>query len=67
MKMPFGKHKDKDLAEIPKGYLRWLTRQEWVGAWLLHAVAEALGETVADKPKDPWTPSEGEPWEGGNK
>ena len=67
MKMPFGKHKDKELTEIPKGYLRWLRSQEWVGGWLANAAAEALSETVANKPQDPWKPTEGEPWECGNK
>jgi hypothetical protein len=32
--MPFGKHKDQDLTEIPKSYLCWLRRQEWLGEWL---------------------------------
>ena len=67
MKMPFGKYKDKELTEIPKTYLRWLSRQEWVGAWLLYSIGETLGETVEGKPQEPWQPSEGEQWEGGNK
>ena len=65
--MPFGKYKDKELSEIPKTYLRWLRTQDWVGGWLANAAAEALGETVADKPFEPWLPSEGEPWEGDKK
>ena len=67
MKMPFGKHKDRELTEIPKGYLRWLRSQDWLGGWLANGVAEALGEAVAEKPMEPWQPSEGEPWEAGEK
>jgi uncharacterized protein (DUF3820 family) len=66
MKMPFGKHKDKDLSEIPKPYLRWLRGQEWIGGWLAYALDEALGKTVAERRKEPWQPSDGEPWEGSN-
>jgi hypothetical protein len=67
MKMPFGKYKDKELTEIPKGYLRWLSRQDWVGDWLTSAVAETLGGAVSERPsREPWRPSEGEPWRSGH-
>jgi Putative quorum-sensing-regulated virulence factor len=65
MKMPFGKHEDKELTEIPKGYLRWLRSQDWLSACLSNAVAEALGEPVPERSQKPWHPSEGEPWECG--
>jgi len=68
MKMPFGKHKDKELTEIPKGYLRWLRTQDWVGGWLANAVDQVLD----GKPQEP-EPSRDElvhqivkPWEGHN-
>ncbi len=64
--MPFGKHKDKDMSEIPKPYLRWLRGQEWVGGWLAYALDEALGEVdqkqhppnVGQKPVKKWEPSD---------
>ncbi len=64
MKMPFGKHKGKELTLIPKGYLRWLRSQDWLGGWLTNAVAETLGEPVPKREPEPWQPSEGEPWVG---
>ena len=27
--MTFGKHKDKDIEEVPDSYLRWMIDQEW--------------------------------------
>ena len=62
MKMPFGKHKDKELTEIPKGYLRWLRQQDWLSGWLAQAVDEALGLTPSKPSNEPWQPSEGELW-----
>ncbi len=61
--MPFGKHKDKEMAEIPKDYLRWLHSQKWLRPDLATAVAEALGENASESaaPRKPWQPSEGEP------
>jgi uncharacterized protein (DUF3820 family) len=38
MKMPFGKHKGKELTEIPKKYLQWLRQQDWLGGWLAQGV-----------------------------
>lgn len=64
MKMPFGKHKNEEIAIIPKPYLYWLHKQKWLGGWLKKAVAERLGLPITEKPKEPWQPSEGEPWEG---
>ena len=62
MKMPFGKHKDKELAEIPKHDLRWLRQQDWLGGWLAQAVDEALGVAHSKPSQEPWQPSPGEPW-----
>jgi len=77
MKMPFGKHKDKDLTEIPKGYLRWLRSQDWVAGWLAQSVDEVLNgnpavdgqeapersteELICDIVK-PWEDQMGWPW-----
>jgi len=44
MKMPFGKHKDVELEEVPRPYLRWLRRQEWLGGWLAQAIDRVLTE-----------------------
>jgi hypothetical protein len=65
MKMPFGKYKDKELTEIPKSYLHWLSSQDWLGAWLALAVDEALGVAPSKPKNEPWQPSEGEPWGAG--
>ena len=62
MKMPFGKHKDRELTELPRGYLRWLRQQDWLGGWLAQAVDEALGLAPSKPSNEPWQPSEGEPW-----
>ena len=56
MKMPFGKHKDKEVSEIPRGYLRWLRRQDWLGGWLEQAVDEALGLAPSQPGTKPWQP-----------
>ena len=41
--MPFGKHRGKDLADVPSDYLDWLlTRAENVAEWLRDAVYEEL-------------------------
>lgn len=29
MKMPFGKHKGKDIADLPIEYCRWVVKQDW--------------------------------------
>jgi len=62
MKMPFGKHKDKELTELPRGYLRWLRGQDWVSGWLAQAVDEALGLAPPKPSTKPWQPGPGEPW-----
>lgn len=53
MKMPFGKHQDRDLTEIPRPYLRWLRTQPWLGAWLVKAIDDVLnGKTVASSDEE---------------
>jgi hypothetical protein len=47
MKMPFGKYKDRELIDVPKHYLHWLRRQQWVGAWLVKEINDVLDGTVA--------------------
>jgi hypothetical protein len=46
MKMPFGKYQDRELGDIPKHYLLWLRRQQWVGAWLVKEINDVLDGTV---------------------
>jgi hypothetical protein len=41
--MPFGKYYDVELTQVPRPYLRWLRRQDWVGAWLVQAIDDILG------------------------
>jgi uncharacterized protein (DUF3820 family) len=38
MKMPFGKYRDVELADVPRPDLRWLRRQKWLGAWLAEEI-----------------------------
>jgi uncharacterized protein (DUF3820 family) len=65
MKMPFGKHQGKDLTEIPKGYLRWLRRQDWVGGWLVHAVDQVLdGKQEPQPSRDDLVHQIVKPWDG---
>jgi uncharacterized protein (DUF3820 family) len=42
MKMPFGKHKDKVLSEVPGSYLEWLTRTCKLSSGMKLAVVEEL-------------------------
>lgn len=44
MKMPFGKHKGKEIEDIPKQYLYWLNSQEWVREELRNACSDYLGD-----------------------
>lgn len=31
--MPFGKHKDKPMDEVPDSYLEWFLEQDWCDRW----------------------------------
>ena len=42
MRMPFGKYQDKELTDIPRPYLIWLRRQQWLGAWLAKEIDAVL-------------------------
>jgi hypothetical protein len=46
-RMPFGKHKDVELADVPRQYLLWLRRQPWLGAWLVRAIGDELSDKAA--------------------
>jgi hypothetical protein len=41
-KMPFGKHKGTPLNEVPRRYLLWLKRQEWLNEPLRSEVYRVL-------------------------
>jgi hypothetical protein len=67
MKMPFGKHKDKELTEIPRGYLRWLRSQDWVAGWLANGMDQVLnGEPEPQPSSDELVHDIVKPWDGGN-
>ena len=51
MKMPFGKYRDVELTGVPRPYLYWLRRQEWVGAWLVRAIDENLNGGPPGRPE----------------
>jgi len=42
MQMPFGKHKGKNVWELPTSYLVWLSGLEDLSPWLRDAVEAAL-------------------------
>jgi hypothetical protein len=48
--MPFGKYQDVELTRVPRPYLRWLRRQDWVGEWLVKAIEETLGGGPTGRP-----------------
>ena len=65
--MPFGKHKDVPLDEVPLAYLRWLKENVKLYGWLAEAVDAVLSgkpapddEAGVHRVVPPWTPSEGE-------
>lgn len=53
MKMPFGKYQGVKLTEVPRPYLRWLRRQEWLGTWLVKAIDDILLGGPAGRPEAP--------------
>jgi hypothetical protein len=37
---------------VPRPYLRWLRRQDWVGAWLVQVIDDILGGGPGEKTED---------------
>ena len=62
MKMPFGKYQDVELTDVPRHYLLWLRRQNWLGAWLAEKIDAILsGENQQpEKALKKWKPGENE-------
>lgn len=67
--MPFGRHKGKPIADVPRGYLRWLKNNvNLFGPLQAHVDAVLLGTHLANDDDDaavhrvvkPWSPSDGE-------
>jgi len=47
--MPFGKYENVELVAVPRPYLQWLKRQEWLGEWLVVEINDVLtGKVVAE-------------------
>lgn len=46
--MPFGKHKGKEVSEVPKGYLRWLLNNGELYGSLASEIASVLGEESSE-------------------
>lgn len=42
MKMPFGQHRGRAMADVPSAYLEWLSDQEWPHTWTKRCVLEEL-------------------------
>jgi hypothetical protein len=61
MRMPFGKYQGVELTQVPRPYLRWLRRQDWVGAWLVKAIDETLGGGPGERAEDAGDHVAGEP------
>jgi hypothetical protein len=51
--MPFGKYKDKPLAEVPSPYLSWLLRECKLSSGLRAAVADELSRRSINAPAAP--------------
>jgi hypothetical protein len=56
--MPLGKYERMRLMHVPRPYLRWLRRQEWVGVRLANAIDDILYGGPAGRPETtfdmPW-------------
>ena len=50
--MPFGKHKNKKLSELPDGYLKWLLRQENIDETLKANAEQVLNAREGHKEKE---------------
>ena len=53
IRMPFGKHKGKVLADVPKSYLEWFCRQPEVFTDLGDAMEDELDRRVRDSYEPP--------------
>lgn len=42
VRMPWGKHEDVPLGEVPTGYLRWVVSQDWVDPDLADDIEDVL-------------------------
>lgn len=69
--MPFGKHKGKEVSEVPKGYLRWLRKNADLFGSLASEVDAVLGEeppvdlnTLAEAIVGTWPDEEHKPISG---
>jgi hypothetical protein len=51
--LPFGKHKDKPLSEVPAGYLQWAIETCKLSSGLRAAVAEELTRRGVEAPAPP--------------
>jgi hypothetical protein len=49
-KMPFGKHRGEDLAEIPIEYLKWVEREMTLTARLRDAINHEISRREGDRP-----------------
>lgn len=70
--MPFGKYQDMELADVPRPYLQWLRRQDWVGGWLVQAIdrvltGEELSESTVEQIVRPWEGNEEKGRENGGR
>ena len=61
--MPFGKHKDERMIDVPSKYLYWLNDQEWLGKWpkvknYIKENLDAISQDVGEEFDDPETYAE---------
>ena len=47
MNMPFGKHRGKDIGDVPSNYLYWLLEQDWMGEKKNWELLEAIEHEIA--------------------
>jgi uncharacterized protein (DUF3820 family) len=52
-RLPFGRHKDKPMAEVPDGYLLWTLRDCKLSSGLRQTVADELQRRGIDAPAPP--------------
>lgn len=42
MRMPFGMHRNREIADVPAEYLAWVRDQEWLSDWLKRVIDEEM-------------------------